>query len=402
MKIKLPKFIKSHYNKIYVDRSFQRKVCWSDDKIRKFILSVNQNRTPYPLVVADIRSGIEKSIESLDENSENYYQKIAKKYSWVSLDGLQRSTAMMKFFTDQVSVTGIFIDADGKEEEITNKYFSNLPQRLQDKFNDYDVEMRVMEDLLRDELKEFFININDGEALNDQEKRNAYPTSISKFIRDLSENPITSNVWIKISGLRQSGIDRSLDAELLLKAMMATHPDKNYSPNKKSMDGFYELGCGSGFVNEYRLDVRDRFKSIMTTVRDLCDKQTIHVGKGKLPQRQWWACVFLAQYIHDNNLRIVDYAEAYNEIYELEKDLIAQSKTKQGKDHEAHKRSLKTSKPLPEPSDSDYYWHWASEPLKYSERKKRLSTLFGKKSSFINIVPKTQSSFQSTLLQAFA
>ena len=43
-----------------------------------------------------------------------------------------------------------------------------------------------MEDLLRDELKEFFININDGEALNDQEKRNAYPTSISKFIRDLS------------------------------------------------------------------------------------------------------------------------------------------------------------------------------------------------------------------------
>lgn len=390
MKIKLPKFIKSYYKKIHIDRSFQRKVCWSDEKVRRFILSVNKNRTPYPIVVADVESGIEKSIEALDDNSENYYQRIfSKKCSSVSLDGLQRSTALWKFFTDQISVSGNFIDADGKEVSVTNKYFSNLPQRLQDKFNDYEVEIRVMEDLLRDELKEFFLNINDGEALNDQEKRNAYPTSISKFIRDLSENPICSSVWLKISGLKQSGINRSLDAELVLKALMATHPDKNYSPNKKSMDGFYVLGCGTGVVNEYRQDIRDRFKAIMTTVRDLCNNQTIHVGKGKLPQRQWWACVFLAQHIYENNLLVVDYADAYREIYELEKDLIAQSKTKQGKDHEIYKKSLLTSNSLKEPADSDYYWHWASEPLKWSERKKRLDELFSH--SFENLREKGQS-----------
>lgn len=389
MKIKLPKFIKSYYNKIHIDRSFQRKVCWSDEKIRRFILSVNKNRTPYPIVVADVLSGIEKSIESLDENSENYYQKIYNsKFSWISLDGLQRSTAMMKFFTDKVSVTGTFIDADGKEVVVVNKYFSNLPQRLQDRFNDYDVEIRIMEDLLRDELKEFFININDGEALNDQEKRNAFPTSISKFIRSLSENPITSDVWLKVSGLKQSGINRSLDAELLLKAMMVTHPDKNYSPNKKTMDGFYELGCGSGSVNEYRQDVRDRFKSIMSTVRDLCTNQTIHVGKGKIPQRQWWACVFLAEYVYDNNLLILDYADAYLEIYELEKDLIAHSKTEQGRDHEEYRSSLATPEPLEEPSDSEYYWHWASEPLKWSERKRRLNVLFS--NSLENLHKKNQ------------
>ena len=167
-----------------------------------------------------------------------------------------------------------------------------------------------------------------------------------------------------------------MDAELVLKAMMATHPDKNYSPNKKSMDGFYDLGCGTGIVNEYRQDVRDRFIAIMTIVRDLCINQTIHVGKGKLPQRQWWACVFLAQHIYENNLRVIDYADAYKEIYELEKDLIAQSKTEQGKDHEIYKKSLLTSNPQKEPADSDYYWHWASEPLKWSERKKRLGELF--------------------------
>jgi hypothetical protein len=377
MKVKTPKFINYIFKKICVDRSFQRKVCWSDDKIRKFILSVNKDRTPYPIVVSDIESGIYTSVTNLDESSENYYKRIQSDgFTWISLDGLQRSTALMKFFNDKITVTGRFKDADGKSIDIDNKYFSALPQRLQDKFNDYVVEIKVMEDLLRDELKDFFININDGDALNDQEIRNAYPTKISKFIRDLSEHAITKDVWIKISGLRQSGIDRSLDAELLLKAFMATHPDKNYSPNKKVMDNFYKLGCEGNNVNEYRQEVRDRFKSIMTIVRDLCDQQTVHVGKGKIPQRQWWAIVFLAAEVYDNNLQINNYAEAYKEIYILEKDLMAQSKTKQGKDHDLYKKSLSTSTPLDEPSDAHYYWHWAGEPLKWSERRKRLRDLF--------------------------
>jgi len=391
MRPKAPKFIKYICSKTYTDRSFQRRVCWPDDKIRRFILSVNKNRTPYPIVVADIKSGIFNSTEALDENSLNYYETIKSKgYEWISLDGIQRSTALMKFFNDEITVSGDFIDADGKKVQVTNKYFSRLPQRLQDKFNDVEIEVKVMEDLLRDELKDFFININDGEALNPQEIRNAYPTAISKFIRELSEHAITKDTWIKISGLKQSGINRSLDSELLLKAFMVTHQDENYSPNRTSMDAFYQLGCGKTTINEYRQSVRDRFKSIMSIVRDLCDQQTIHIGKGKIPQRQWWATVFLAAYVYDKNLQIDNYAKVYEEIYLLEKDLIAQSKTKQGKDHESYKKALTTSSPLDEPSDSQYYWHWASEPLKWSERKKRLKELF--LHSFDNLSVKAQSS----------
>ena len=86
--------------------------------------------------------------------------------------------------------------------------------------------------------------------------------------------------------------------------------------------------------------------------------------------------MFLAARVYDKNLQIDDYAEAYNEIYSIEKDLIAQSKTKQGKDHELYKKSLSSANPISEPSDSDYYWHWASEPLKSGERSKRLNELF--------------------------
>ena len=156
------------------------------------------------------------------------------------------------------------------------------------------------------------------------------------------------------------------------------------------MDAFYQLGCGKTTINEYRQSVRDRFKSIMSTVRDLCDQQTTHIGKGKIPQRQWWATVFLAAHVYDKNLQIDNYAKEYEEIYLLEKDLIARSKTKQGKDHETYKESLTTSSPLDEPSDSQYYWHWASEPLKWSERKKRLKELF--LHSFDNLSVKAQSS----------
>tara|TARA_R100000664_G_C2757098_1_gene145167 strand:- start:923 stop:2110 length:1188 start_codon:yes stop_codon:yes gene_type:complete len=377
MIIKAPKFVKQTFKKIHVDRSFQRKVCWTDETARKFILSVNKGRTPYPIVVADVETGIEQSIDSLNEVSENYYNNVKSNgCSMISLDGLQRSNALKRFFTDDLSITGEFFDADGMSLDINNKFFSSLPQRLQDKFNDYNVEIKVMEDLLYDELKENFININDGDPLNDQEKRNAYPTSISKYIRELSESNITNQIWIKITGMRQNVINRSLDAELLLKAFMATHPDKNYSPSKKNMDSFYELGVGKYSVSEYRSDVRSRFNCIMATVRDLCSKQTKHVGKGKIPQRQWWASVFLAARVYDENLQIDDYAEAYNEVYIIEKDLIAESKSKQGKDHDLYKKSLSTSNPISEPSDSDYYWHWASEPLKSGERSKRLNKLF--------------------------
>ena len=156
MRPKAPKFIKYLCSRIYTDRSFQRKDCWPDDKIRRYILSVNKNRTPYPIVIADIKSGMFHSAEALNDNSLNYYEAISSKgYDWISLDGIQRTRAMMKFFNDEITVSGDFVDADGKMVQVTNKYFSGLPQRLQDKFNDVEVEIKVMEDLLRDELKDF-------------------------------------------------------------------------------------------------------------------------------------------------------------------------------------------------------------------------------------------------------
>ena len=45
MIIKAPKFVKQTFKKIHVDRSFQRKVCWTDETARKFILSVNKVKT---------------------------------------------------------------------------------------------------------------------------------------------------------------------------------------------------------------------------------------------------------------------------------------------------------------------------------------------------------------------
>lgn len=111
---------------------------------------------------------------------------------------------------------------------------------------------------------------------------------------------------------------------------------------------------------------------------------------------------FLAQEVFDKNLKVLNYADAYSEIYDLEKTLIDLSKQKQGSDLEKYKEykaSLGTSDPKKEPSvpkkepsDSNYYWHWASEPLKYSERKKRLKDLFSEENKLTHVSPKPASS----------
>ena len=58
MDFKAKQFIDFESHKIYIDRAFQRKACWSDKTCRDFILSANKGRAPYPIIVADVTSGL--------------------------------------------------------------------------------------------------------------------------------------------------------------------------------------------------------------------------------------------------------------------------------------------------------------------------------------------------------
>ena len=99
-----------------------------------------------PIVIAEIESGIEKSIELGDFYSEQRLKDLKKEgYKHISVDGQNRTKCIESFFDNQVLISGIFEDADGKKHEVKKKVFKDLPTRLQDRFRDVTINVTVLQ-----------------------------------------------------------------------------------------------------------------------------------------------------------------------------------------------------------------------------------------------------------------
>ena len=104
-------FLQEKAPNIKVDRSFQRKACWSLPQRRRFIVSSLKKRTPYPIVIADINSGIRASPG--DSASMEKYKKLQEsKYTMVSLDGQNRLETLRSFYNSEFTISGNLLGAD--------------------------------------------------------------------------------------------------------------------------------------------------------------------------------------------------------------------------------------------------------------------------------------------------
>ena len=270
---KAKKFVEKILPVIKVDRGFQRNICWSDKTCREYIISVNRSRSPSPIVVSDIITGMASSDTLSDDVSLKSYKKAWEAgKSYISLDGMNRADALRKLFADELAISGTFIDADDAEVTIENTYYSKLPKRLQDALKMAEIPFCVMEGCLYDELHDIFLSINSGDALNPQEKRNAINSPISTFIRERSEQEKIKAMWPKISGMDERRMQRSLHAEWTIKAYMATLPgDKSYDLQPKHLDSFYSLGKNKEAkkVSQYSRKNLNRFCKIFNELATL-------------------------------------------------------------------------------------------------------------------------------------
>lgn len=165
--INIHEFLNEERETIKVDRAFQRKSCWSLEQKRRFILSFLRKRTPYPIVLADIKTGIKQSKKQSDYESLAKYEGLIG-YEKISLDGQNRVQTLHDFYNNDFSITGRLIGADGKEYPVTNCYYKDLPIRVKDAFDMLGINVDTMKNCLYSELHKIFVDINDGEGLNEQ------------------------------------------------------------------------------------------------------------------------------------------------------------------------------------------------------------------------------------------
>tara|TARA_R100001509_G_scaffold95194_1_gene55323 strand:- start:252 stop:1487 length:1236 start_codon:yes stop_codon:yes gene_type:complete len=379
--VTLKHFVEDILPTIYVDRSFQRKACWSDDSCRSFIVSANKNHAPYPIVVSDVKSGIKKSQQVHDKNSEEQYTKASlQNFNYISLDGQNRAVALKRLLNNQITLSGDFIDADGKQVRVSNKFYRDLPDRLRDALRDIRIELNSIDGVLYSELHEVFININSGEALSRQEKRNAFSTPISSFIRETSEDTLFSSMYLRISGQDERKVLRSMDAEWLLKAYLACLPETKSNNYFKGfgkpdiMDEFYLLGtpnrCGNYTPEQYSESHKNRFMKILTLIDQITSEVSI------IPAKMWWLSLYVAEYLIDNNIFVSDYGKLYKVMKNIDKTLQDNSRKTHSSDIEKWEKQGKQISQ--EPSKTDYYFWWTSQPGDMKRVQKRKKAFFKK------------------------
>jgi hypothetical protein len=367
--LKVKSFIDKESHQIYIDRAFQRKSCWPDDNCRGFILSANKGRTPYPIVVADVNSGIHKSEIVGDAVSKSQFETVKNlKKDWISLDGQNRVQAWTRLFNDDLTLTGDFIDSDGCIVGVKNQYFSSLPIRLQDALKDCEICIHIMKDCLYSELHDTFVAINDGEPLNAQEKRNAINTPISGFIRNLSERSDVHKMLAKVSGFKKQWFARSIDAEWVAIAYIATLGHLSTDAKDKNLDILYKKGRGKDFkmVPEYHAKIRTRFSKILGFLAMTIESSGLPKATN-VAQKHFWALLLVAEYIVDNSLDIVDKKSLFSTIVRIDDALSSESSIEYRKDCD-----LALEKGDEEPSKSSYYFfHRSHVKAAYSRNMRR-------------------------------
>ncbi len=380
MNYKSKHFIENIVAGIKIDRSFQRKACWSEKACRSYLFCAHLDRAPYPIVVADVLSGETYSEKEGDEVGAAKYRRLrtGKRYDYISLDGQNRVNAWIRLFNDEIHLTGTWKDADDNAVQLkaSGQLFSQLPIRLQDKLNDTIVSVRIMKNCRYEDLHDIFVNINSGDALNSQEKRNAINSEISEYIRQRAENKKTAGMFSQLAGMDKTKISRSGDAEWVLKSYMIALTEEKYTINAKTMDNFYLMGKGkrSQNVPQYSIENLTRFSNILSMICDLTGSRS---SSKVTSQKMYWLCLSMATYLQDHEIDILDWKSLFNILDTVDTKLSSTSRIEHGlalsKFEKRKERAYAKGKDFFEnpPSPSDHYFTWQVGPTSPIFRDKR-------------------------------
>ena len=376
MNVKVTELV-NDYNreKVFYDPSFQRRTVWSpktDGSPYAEALSDGTAKDLSKIVIVDVRRSLSRALSSGCEEAVEYFESVLENgFEYISIDGQNRSKFVEDFFNNSVEISGDFEDADGKVISVTNKFFKDLPQRLQDGFRMSEVDLSVMTVGSRGKLSRLFERANSGVALNNQEKRNAMPTPISQLVRESSET--LHNALVKV--IRETDVLRMLDDELTTHMIMVLL-DSNHGLSDSEVDSFYREGLtffslkDSGFP--YSETELRRAEKILLNWKNTILHQTLYTGKKKIPKYLSWAVLYACAWAYDNGYMITDREEFFGLVKAIDDRLTVESDS----DHAAATtRALRNGKDPKTISRSAYYFNWTGLPHQTPARNKRIAAL---------------------------
>ena len=174
---------------ITFDNAIQRGLVWD---IKRKSLLIDSMITGYPIPA--------------------FYAKRDENKVFDMLDGKQRSDAICGYLNGEYALEGV-------SEEYEGKYFSELPQEVQDDIISYSLTVYYFEDITDEEVNEMFYRLNNGKALTAIELTRVKAKSFEK-IKEISAHPIFTEA------LKESQINRYTNEDIVIKALVMLNCEK--------------------------------------------------------------------------------------------------------------------------------------------------------------------------------
>jgi len=111
-----------------------------------------------------------------------YFRKVDES-TYECVDGQQRLTAIWEFFEDKLTLSLETAKA------VSGSKYSELSLSVQEKFDDFVIDIEEIEDATEEELRELFARLQLGVALNTAEKLNAVSGGMTAFCKKLIKQP---------------------------------------------------------------------------------------------------------------------------------------------------------------------------------------------------------------------
>ena len=377
--------------RVYYDKSFQRRFgAWTRRQENRFLLKLFRGKAHTLIVVADVAACLEHSRATGQVNSERAFQKILDRgFTFISLDGQHRTKTTLKYFNNETTLTGTFVDVLGKAHELENVYFKDTPEVLQSQFLSAAINLSKEVDSLYEDLSQHFRDLNSGSATNEQEDRNSYASPVAKLIRGWRDRWQTPLARLRLPP--DMPVKRMGDDELLVKFTMAlarSYKTQHFTPQPdlkcETLDKFYTVGLRAATLTSgsspYDKTEFDRVEAILEMSMRSFEKQMHYAASEKISSKTAWAVVLASAWACDNNFIITDYDKFFRAIKTHDDHLIDQG--------ERAFIAAKDAKIIAgeDPADikrNDYYHAWPGLPHQRKARSHREKMLHGRLDEFI-------------------
>jgi hypothetical protein len=153
------------------------------------------------------------------------------------VDGQQRLTSIFEFFDNKLPLS------DETAAEFGGRYYKDLPSKVSDEFDDYDIQFDQLEDAADEDVKLFFQRLQNGLPLTSSEKLNSIDSKLRDFIKELTKHRFLASIPVsdrrygyfdilcKVAAVELEGIDAGLRYDELKAVLEA---GKNFSPRSGS------------------------------------------------------------------------------------------------------------------------------------------------------------------------